>query len=82
MAQNQETITPKLGIPTQVDDITINALPLRAYNLIYNTWFRDENLQNSLAVSKTDGPDADSLNTLQKRAKRHLRLRLSSTMFH
>ena len=65
------SIYDKLGIPTQVDDITINALPLRAYNLIYNTWFRDENLQNSLTVSKTDGPDADSLYTLQKRAKRH-----------
>ena len=65
------SIYDKLGIPTQVDDITINALPLRAYNLTYNTWFRDENLQNSLTVSKTDGPDADSLYTLQKRAKRH-----------
>ena len=52
------SIYDRLGIPTQVDDITINALPLRAYNLIYNTWFRDENLQNSLTVSKTDGPDA------------------------
>ena len=29
------SIYDKLGIPTQVDDITINALPLRAYNLIY-----------------------------------------------
>ena len=65
------SIYDKLGIPTQVDDITINALPLRAYNLIYNTWFRDENLQNSLTVTKTDGPDADSLYTLQKRAKKH-----------
>ena len=65
------SIYDKLGIPTQVDDITINALPLRAYNLIINSWFRDENLQNSLTVSKSDGPDADSLYTLQKRAKKH-----------
>ena len=35
-----------------------NALPTRAYNLIYNTWFRDENLQNSVVVDKGDGPDA------------------------
>ena len=44
------SIYDKLGIPTQVDDITINALPLRAYNLIINTWFIDENLQNSLLL--------------------------------
>ena len=32
-----------------------SALPLRAYNQIYNAWFRDENLQNSVAkMSETD----------------------------
>ena len=46
------------------------ALPLRAYNLIWNQWFRDENLQNSLTVDKGDGPDVTSYQ-LQRRGKRH-----------
>ena len=53
------SIYDKLGIPTQVDDITINALPLRAYNLIYNTWFRDENLQNSNNYKKGSNYETD-----------------------
>lgn len=47
-----------------------SALPLRAYNLIYNEWFRDENLQNSLTVSKNDGPDVSTLYSLLRRGKR------------
>lgn len=47
------------------------ALPLRAYNLIWNTWFRDENLQDSVTVSLTDGPDNSNLYTLLRRGKRH-----------
>ena len=39
------SIYDKMGLPTDVDDISINALPLRAYNLIWNEWFRDQNLQ-------------------------------------
>ena len=38
------------GLPTAgqlVADIDVSALPFRAYNLIYNQWFRDENLINS-----------------------------------
>jgi hypothetical protein len=49
---------------------SINALPLRAYNLIWNEWFRDENLQNSLPVNKTDS-DNGATYTLKKRGKRH-----------
>lgn len=49
----------------------INALPFRAYNLIYNEWYRDQNLINSLTVSKGDGPDAENLYALRRRAKRH-----------
>lgn len=51
--------------------ITVNALPLRAYNLIYNEWFRDENLINSASVFTTDGPDNNSAYTLRRRGKRH-----------
>jgi hypothetical protein len=42
----------------------------RAYNLIYNEWFRDENLQNSVTVDTGDGPDTVSNYTLLRRGKR------------
>ena len=49
------------GLPTvgQVgvgNTVTHTNLPCRAYNLIYNTWFRDENLQNSATVSVMNLP--------------------------
>lgn len=63
------------GIPTtgQVTAaVSINALPLRSYNLIYNEWFRDQNIQNPVTVSKGDGPDdASVLYSLLRRGKRH-----------
>lgn len=34
-----------MGVPVGVD-LSINALPFRAYQLIFNEWFRDENLQD------------------------------------
>lgn len=42
----------------------------RAYNLIWNEWFRDENLQNSVTVDTGDGPDTVTNYTLLKRGKR------------
>lgn len=65
-----------MGLPTvgQVNagsTVSHNALPLRAYNLIYNEWFRDENLQNSLTVDTGDGPDAVANYVLRRRGKRH-----------
>ena len=59
------------GVPTGVAGLEINALPFRCYNLIYNEWYRDENLQNSLDVEKGDGPDLYSKYTLKRRGKRH-----------
>lgn len=59
------------GIPTGVNLSGINALPFRAYNLIYNEWFRDENLQDSLTVNKGDGPDPVANYNLVRRGKRH-----------
>jgi hypothetical protein len=58
------------GVPTDVA-LTFNNLCGRAYNLIYNDWFRDENLQNSVTVDKGDGPDTASNYTVLKRGKRH-----------
>lgn len=42
----------------------------RAYNLIWNQWFRDENLQNSVTVDTGDGPDTVTNYTLLRRGKR------------
>ena len=47
--------------------LTFNNLCGRAYNLIYNDWFRDENLQDSVTVDKGDGPDTASNYTLLKK---------------
>jgi hypothetical protein len=65
-----------MGLPTTgqvnpADTITHSAMWLRAYNLIYNSWFRDENLQNSVTVSKGDASDPYTQYTLLKRGKRH-----------
>ncbi len=60
-----------MGLPTAVAGIDFNNLHGRAYNLIWNEWFRDENLQDSLVVDRDDGPDNYSDYTLQKRGKRH-----------
>ena len=67
-----------LGLPTvgqvgALNTVSHSALPARAYNLIYNQWFRDENLQNSRVVDKGDGPDTTpSTNyAILRRGKRH-----------
>jgi len=49
----------------------VNALPFRMYNLIFNEWFRDQNLQDSLIQNTDDGPDNLSDYNLQRRGKRH-----------
>lgn len=48
-----------------------NCLHMRAYNLIYNQWFRDQNLQNSVVVDVGDGPDTIANYVLLRRGKRH-----------
>jgi len=60
-----------MGVPTLAPNISINVLPLRAYNLVWNQWFRDQNLQNSIVVPLTDGPDSQGNYVLQRRGKRH-----------
>ncbi|UOF81661.1 major capsid protein [Microviridae sp.] len=65
-----------LGLPTvgQVgggNTVTHTAMATRAYNLIWNEWFRDQNLQNSVVVDLDDGPDTYSDYVLLKRGKRH-----------
>lgn len=60
------------GLPTKVPALkNVNVLPLRCFNLIYNEWFRDENLIDSLDVPTDDGPDDPELYKIRRRGKRY-----------
>jgi hypothetical protein len=59
------------GLPTAVPGLSVSALFHRAYNLIYNEWYRDQNLQDSVPVPTGDGPDLGASYTLLRRGKRH-----------
>ena len=64
-----------MGLPTvgqvgNTSTVSHCAFWPRAYNLIYNEWFRDENLQNSVTVDTGDGPDTVANYTLLRRGKR------------
>lgn len=58
------------GLPTQVGGLEVRAEPFRCYNLIYNEWFRDENLQDSVAFTKADSDNITNYSLL-RRGKRH-----------
>ncbi|QGH72846.1 MAG: major capsid protein [Microviridae sp. ctjyu33] len=60
-----------MGIPIKVNSLTFNNLHMRAYNLIWNDWFRDQNLQNQVTVDTGDGPDTYTNYVLLQRGKRH-----------
>lgn len=64
------SLSDYMGIPTGVE-ISHSSLWHRAYNLIWNEWFRDQNLQESVPVPRGDGPDDPGQFTLLRRGKRH-----------
>jgi hypothetical protein len=68
---SEDGIADHMGLPVAVPNLTVNALHFRAYNLIYNEFFRDQNLQDSLPVPKDDGPDDAVPYAIQRRGKRH-----------
>lgn len=70
------TVFDYFGLPTvgQVgggNTVSVNAMPLRGYNLIFNEWFRDENLDTPTTVNTGDGPDAVGTYGLLQRRKKH-----------
>lgn len=65
------TIFDYFGLPTLIAGFAHTSLPFRAYNLCYNEWFRDQNLQNSVTVLKGDTNDPAATYTLLRRGKRH-----------
>jgi hypothetical protein len=48
------TLADYLGLPTKVENISVSALPGRAYGLIYNEWFRNQNVTQPTLVEVTD----------------------------
>lgn len=65
------TLQDYMGLPTGVDVYEHSALPMRAYNLIWNEWYRDQNLQDSISADRDDGPDGFIEYVLKRRGKRH-----------
>lgn len=51
------TVIDYMNVRPQLGAFVINTLPIRAYRKIWNDWYRDENLQNSVSLPTGDGPD-------------------------
>jgi hypothetical protein len=62
---------PTVGQIAGGDSFEHSPLPLRAYALIWNEWFRDQNLQEPVTVNVDDGPDTPAMYVLMRRNKRH-----------
>lgn len=66
-----------MGLPINLSTATTeaSALPFRAYRMIWNDWFRDENLQDSQTQQTDNGPDSNAeagyADVPLKRAKKH-----------
>jgi len=67
---DNETLQDYLGLPTLQAGIVHNTLPIRAYAKIFNDWYRDQLLVDSIPLNRDDGPDPVTDVVLQKRAKR------------
>lgn len=66
-----ESLMDYMDIPPCIPNINVSALYMRGYNLVYNEWFRDENLIDSLKVNKEDTGDVASDFIIQKVTKEH-----------
>ena len=66
-----ESLGDYFGIPTGFAGIKANALPFRGYNLVYQEWFRDQNLQAAVPLNVGDTTDAPTDYPLRRRGKRH-----------
>lgn len=68
------TLHDYLGLPVGYPGagaVEVSSLPMRAYNLVWREWFRDQNLQDSPVVDLSDGPDDIADQVLRRRGKRH-----------
>lgn len=55
-----------LGVPPKVGGLEVSALPFRAYNLIYNEWYRDQDLETEIPFSTDSGPDTETALNLMR----------------
>lgn len=67
----EQSLYDYMWLPTKKAGITHSALFLRAYNQIWNQWFRDQNMQNRVVENMGDGPDPSTDYVLLRRGKRH-----------
>lgn len=65
-----DSLADHFGIPPLVAYLTVNSLPFRMYNLVFNTWLRDQNLINSVTVPLDDSDNVSNY-TILKSAKMH-----------
>lgn len=61
------TLWDHIGVPP-LSYGNLSILPIRAYNLIFNEWFRDQDLVTELVNSLASGADSTSNTTLQRAA--------------
>ena len=64
------SLSDYLTIPTKVPGLKFSALWHRAYQLVYQDWFRDENLQKLPEISTASGNDT-TVYPIRNRGKRH-----------
>jgi hypothetical protein len=67
---NEGDLADYFGIPTKVAGLEFSALWHRAYTLVWNDWFRDENLQEPKTISTASGADGTTYSLLN-RGKKH-----------
>lgn len=65
------SLSDHMGIPPAIESLEHSSMWHRAYNLIWNEWFRDQNLQVTVNVPKDDGPDDPNDFEILRRGKRH-----------
>lgn len=68
-----EHLAAYMGLPhgLQTAQVSVNALPFRAYNKVMNDWFRSQDLANELSNTTGDGPDPLANFSIFKSCKKH-----------
>lgn len=60
-----------LGVPPGIDGLEVSALPFRGYALIWNEWYRDQDLQTELTIDTSSGADTTTNMLLQRASWGH-----------
>ena len=59
------SLSDHLGVPPSINGIEVSAIPYRGYALIWNEWYRDQDLQTALTIDETSGADTTTNVALQ-----------------